>query len=85
MHTLKYHHKTVSSKQIVKIHYSSLLSISSDHNLKTYIQKMIRHLSNELSHIFASASLLVSVSAEHCMFLWSIPELTAFRKSLFPC
>ena len=33
-----HHHKTVSSKQIVKIHYSSLLSISSDHNLKTYIQ-----------------------------------------------
>ena len=40
---------------------------------------MIRHLYNESSHIFASASLLVSVSAEHCMFLWSIPELTAFR------
>ena len=38
VHTLNHHHKTVSSKQIVKIHYSSLLSISSDHNLKTYIQ-----------------------------------------------
>ena len=56
---------------------------------------MIRHLYNESSHIFVSARLLVSVSAEHCilvsvsaehcMFLWSIPELTAFRKSLFPC
>ena len=38
VHILNHHHKTVSSKQIVKIHYSSLLSISSDHNLKTYIQ-----------------------------------------------
>ena len=35
---LNHHHKTVSSKQIVNMHYSSLLSISSDHNLKTYIQ-----------------------------------------------
>ena len=43
---------------------------------------MIRNLYNESSHIFASARLLVSVSAEHCMFLLSIPELTAFRKSL---
>ena len=46
---------------------------------------MIRHLYNESSDIFASARLLVSVSAEHSMFLWLIPELTAFRKSLFPC
>ena len=46
---------------------------------------MVRHLYNESSHIFASSRLLVSVSAEHCMLLWSIPELTAFRKSLFPC
>ena len=38
VHTLNHHHKTVSSKQIVKIHYSSLLSNSSDHILKTYIQ-----------------------------------------------
>ena len=40
---------------------------------------MIRHLYNESSHIFVSARLLVCVSAEHCMFLWSIPELSAFR------
>ena len=46
---------------------------------------MIRHLYNESSHIFASARLLVSVSAEHCIFLWSITESTALRKSLFPC
>ena len=38
VHTLNHHYKTVSSKQIVKIYYSSLLSISSNHNLKTYIQ-----------------------------------------------
>ena len=40
---------------------------------------MIRHLYNKASHICESARLLVSVSAEHCMFLKSIPELTAFR------
>ena len=45
---------------------------------------MIRHLYNESSHIFASARLLVSVSAEHCMFLWSIPELTYFHVSPIP-
>ena len=38
VHTLNHHHKTVNSKQILKIHYSKLLSISSDDNLKTYIQ-----------------------------------------------
>ena len=31
---------------------------------------------DESSHIYVSASLLVSVSAEHCMFLRSISELS---------
>ena len=40
---------------------------------------------NEQSHIYVSARLLVSVNAEHCMFLWSISELTALRKSPIQC